>query len=166
MVAVKSVYEKLLISIARSHDNDKQTLAVAAEWQDKSYRQIPCVKVLICGSIYDVSSEKNKVWALKTILLTTINSLVIDISSIDIPDDFFRNSRIPSVEEYSGPPPYLQLFNPKVKAGETKREESKTEDAKPCVSEALPPQYKMLFSDGPPCYHEVVQTTVCSWDLL
>lgn len=93
---------------------------------------------------------------------STINSVAVDISSIDIPDDFFRNARIPSVEEYTGPPPYLHLFDPKTSL-KTERDEANN-IVKPGIETSdLPPRYKTLFTEKPPSYHEIVlqaQTSV------
>jgi len=86
----------------------------------------------------------------------SVNSVAIDISSIEIPDDFFRNARIPSAEDYSGPPPYLHLFNPKVQPERTVKIEEVKLVEKPAVMTDLPPLYKTLFTDHPPSYHEVV----------
>lgn len=86
----------------------------------------------------------------------SVNSVAIDISSIEIPDDFFRNARIPSAEDYSGPPPYLHLFNPKVQSERTVKMDEIKMLEKPTVLNELPPLYKSLFSDEPPSYNEIV----------
>lgn len=98
---------------------------------------------------------------------SSIDSITLDFTSVDIPDDFVRSARIPSVEEYAGPPPYLCLFNP---MNDSKDKRSKTQEncnsaqKKRSISEDVqPPNYKTLFANGPPDYHEVVcghQTTV------
>ncbi|KXJ23226.1 hypothetical protein AC249_AIPGENE3894 [Exaiptasia diaphana] len=106
-----------------------------------------------CGSSSGMSSCASN---------STINSVAVDISSIDIPDDFFRNARIPSAEEYSGPPPYLYLFNPKTRP-KSERDEANNIVKPDTQTNDLPPKYKTLFFENPPSYHEIVlqaQTTV------
>ncbi|XP_031573554.1 uncharacterized protein LOC116307439 [Actinia tenebrosa] len=128
-----------------------------------------CFWGLLCFACYKQCKECNGGYP-SEFSSSSINSITLDFTSIDIPDDFVRNARIPSVEEYAGPPPYLCLFNPMRDKNNDSYERSKTQENRNCaqkknsISEDVqPPNYKALFANGPPDYHEVAcirQTTV------
>ncbi|EDO47595.1 predicted protein [Nematostella vectensis] len=97
-----------------------------------------------------------------------ISAITRDIVAVDIPEDFFRHSRIPSSENYSGPPPYLCLFNPVFDdSGENKptvsqltmtRESEGLEHARTAEGDKdePPPRYYELFPTHEPIGIEMV----------
>lgn len=136
-----------------SYDRQSQTTASLAAVITVCTILMLCFWGLLCFACFKQCKDCTRRSSMSS--CESMNSVAIDISSIEIPDDFFRNARIPSAEEYTGPPPYLHLFNPKIKPQETKKQELQMSE-KPSVLNELPPLYKSLFTEQPPSYNEVV----------